>query len=37
LAEIAPDRIHPHIGECFSVLWERFDKRGVEQVRLERC
>ncbi len=28
LAEMVPDDIHPEIGERYSVLWEKFDKRN---------
>jgi len=28
LAEMAPDLIHPQVGESFTQLWEKFDKDG---------
>jgi 2-amino-4-hydroxy-6-hydroxymethyldihydropteridine diphosphokinase len=31
LAEIAPDQRHPVTHEKFSVLWSKFDKKGLDQ------
>ncbi len=28
LAEMVPDDIHPEVGESYTVLWEKFDKRN---------
>ena len=28
LAEMAPDLVHPQVGESFAQLWEKFDKDG---------
>ncbi len=28
LAEMVPDDVHPDVGECYAVLWEKFDKRN---------
>ncbi|HEC19517.1 MAG TPA: 2-amino-4-hydroxy-6-hydroxymethyldihydropteridine diphosphokinase [Gammaproteobacteria bacterium] len=28
LAELAPQAVHPELGETYSVLWEKFDKRN---------
>ncbi len=28
LAEVAPDGVHPEVGESYAVLWEKFDKRN---------
>ncbi|MGH8135314.1 MAG: 2-amino-4-hydroxy-6-hydroxymethyldihydropteridine diphosphokinase [Steroidobacteraceae bacterium] len=37
LAELAPDRIHPLLGEKFGVLWERFNRAAhpMREVSLE--
>lgn len=34
LAEIAPNRKHPVIGESYADLWAKFDKAGVKQWRV---
>ncbi|BBA36622.1 2-amino-4-hydroxy-6-hydroxymethyldihydropteridine pyrophosphokinase [Methylocaldum marinum] len=34
LAEIAPNRKHPVIGESYADLWAKFDKTGVKQWRV---
>lgn len=34
LAEIAPDRRHPVLGETYAALWQAFDKTGLRQRRL---
>jgi len=35
LSEVAPDVNHPVLGQSFATLWQRFDKRGVQQRRLD--
>jgi 2-amino-4-hydroxy-6-hydroxymethyldihydropteridine diphosphokinase len=37
LAELAPDRMHPVLGESFGVLWKRFDRsaHALREVSLE--
>ena len=37
LAELAPDRKHPVLGEAFDVLWKRFDRsaHALREVSLE--
>jgi len=34
LAEIAPNRKHPIIGESYGELWAKFDKTGIKQWRV---
>ena len=34
LAEIAPNRKHPILGESYAELWAKFDRTGVKQRRL---
>lgn len=34
LAEIAPHHRHPVTGETYAELWSRFDKTGVEQLKI---
>jgi len=34
LAEIAPNRKHPVIGESYGELWAKFDKTGIKQWRV---
>ncbi|MGR9105364.1 MAG: 2-amino-4-hydroxy-6-hydroxymethyldihydropteridine diphosphokinase [Gammaproteobacteria bacterium] len=35
LAEIAPDQCHPVTHERYCDLWDRFDKKGIEQKKIE--
>jgi len=34
LAEVAPDAVHPVLGETYIRLWKRFDSAGIRQKRL---
>ncbi len=34
LAEIATERLHPVTGKSYGELWQNFDKRGLQQIKV---